>query len=145
MTQIDKRPMHLWIVGIVATVWNSMGPLDYTMTQMRNEGWLSAFTPEQRSWMDSFPAWAEAFWAIGVWSALVASLLLLLRSRHALAAYVVSLAGLAGTTVFQFFVAQPSATAMMGEGAAWFTAVIWISIIALIWYSRRQVQAGALR
>jgi len=26
-------PWHVWVVGIVALLWNAMGALDYTMTE----------------------------------------------------------------------------------------------------------------
>lgn len=28
-----KRPVHLWIVGVLATVWNLFGCYDYFMTR----------------------------------------------------------------------------------------------------------------
>ena len=32
-----KTPVHLWIVGALATVWNAFGAFDYLMTQTRND------------------------------------------------------------------------------------------------------------
>ena len=34
-------PWHLWLVGVLATIWNSGGAVDYTMTQTRNESYMS--------------------------------------------------------------------------------------------------------
>ena len=31
-----RAPAHLWIVGVLATVWNGFGAYDYLMTRMRN-------------------------------------------------------------------------------------------------------------
>ena len=60
----------------------------------------SAF--EQKAFFASFPVWMKAFWAIGVWGAIAGSLLLLLRSRHAVTAFGLSLAGLAINSFWQF-------------------------------------------
>lgn len=42
--------------------------------------------------------WMETAWAIGVWGAFLGALLLLARSRHAAAAFALSLLGLAMKT-----------------------------------------------
>jgi len=33
---IQKTPIHLWVVGILAILWNSIGAVDYLMTQTQN-------------------------------------------------------------------------------------------------------------
>ena len=33
----DRTPVHLWIVAILATIWNAFGCFDYLMTHPRNE------------------------------------------------------------------------------------------------------------
>lgn len=50
----DKAPLHLWVVGVLALVWNLIGAMDYVMTQMRNENYMSAFTPEQLDFFTAF-------------------------------------------------------------------------------------------
>ena len=42
-----KTPWHLWVVGIVALLWNAIGALDFTATQMRFEFYMSQFTETQ--------------------------------------------------------------------------------------------------
>ena len=42
-----KTPIHLWIVSILAVLWNAMGAFDYIATQYRLESYMSQFTPEQ--------------------------------------------------------------------------------------------------
>ncbi|MEP3227376.1 MAG: hypothetical protein ABJO01_15470 [Parasphingorhabdus sp.] len=138
-----KTPWHLWVVGILAVLWNSGGAVDYTMTQTQNKDYLSQFTPEQLDYFSSFPAWADAFWASGVWGAFIGSLLILLRSRHALTAFVISLFGLAGSTVHQLIGDMPPS---LNTPGIWvFTAVIALSIILLIIYVRKMKANGVLR
>jgi hypothetical protein len=124
-----KTPIHLWIVGGLATLWNAFGCFDYVMTQTENADYLAQFTEAQRAYFQSFPAWMEAFWAIGVWGGLLGSLLLLIRSRFAVHAYALSLLGLLVGTIYQYGMADMPADmktpAMMGMNA-----FIWIVAIA---------------
>jgi hypothetical protein len=144
MNGTTKTPAHLWIVGGIATLWNGFGALDYTMTQTRNPAWMAQLTEAQRSWLDSAPVWADASWAFGVWGALAGSLLLLARSRHAVAAFVLSLAGLAVNTLFQAMAPMPSAHMDSGVQIA-FHVVIWTVAIGLLVYALQMRKRGVLR
>ncbi|QJB68509.1 hypothetical protein [Parasphingorhabdus halotolerans] len=136
-------PRHLWVVGIIATLWNSGGALDYTMTQTRNESYMASFTPEQLDYFYNFPAWADGVWALGVWGAFIGSLLLLFRSRFAVPSFWISLAGLIGSVIYQLTADMP---ASLSSPFIWlFTAVIWLSILFLIWYSTKMRAKGVLR
>ncbi|MBA3678344.1 MAG: hypothetical protein H0W74_13245 [Sphingosinicella sp.] len=139
-----KRPAHLWIVGILAALWNAFGCVDYTMTQTRNEAWLANFTPDMVDYVNAFPAWAEAAWALGVWGGLAGSLLLLARSRYAVTAFAVSLVGLLGTTIYQFAMSELPASMTTG-GMIGMNVAIWIVAIALFLYARRAQAQGLLR
>ena len=35
-----RTPVHLWVVGILALLWNCFGAYDYTMSHMRNMDYL---------------------------------------------------------------------------------------------------------
>jgi len=62
-----KTYWHIWVVGILTLAWNSIGALDYFMTQSGNESYMSQFSPEQLSFFYGFPIWVNATWAIAVW------------------------------------------------------------------------------
>ena len=109
-------PWHLWVIGLVTTLWHAGGAYDYTMTQTRNMDYLqmaadSAGVPLDAilDYFGTFPAWADAAWALGVWGGLAGSILLLFRSRFALHAFAVSLAGLAVSTIYQLSGGMPDA------------------------------------
>lgn len=144
MTQASlKTPWHVWVIGVLSALWNSGGAFDYTMTQTRNEAYMAAFTQEQLDYFYTIPAWFDAFWAVGVWGAFIGSLLILLRSRFAYPAFILSLIGLAGSTVHTLTADMP---ASMNTPGIWvFTAAIWISIILLIWYTKSMRDKGVLR
>ena len=129
-----RRPWHLWLVGVLALLWNSMGALDYTMTQTRNADYLSSASPEQLAWVYAQPAWVDAAWAIGVWGGLAGAALLLLRRRHATGALLASFLG--ALTAFVHNYGFAGAMDVMGSpGALAFGAMILIVALALPLYS----------
>ena len=140
MNTAVKAPWHLWAVGIVTLLWNAVGITSYLMTEL---GQLEALgmTPEQIAYFETFPAWAIAFWALGVWGAFFGSLLLLFRSRHAVTALAVSIVGLIGTTVFQRVLNDLPAD--MNNPAL--DLAIWVITLGTLWYARKMLREGVLR
>lgn len=139
-----KTPIWFWIVGVVALIWNSFGAIDYTLTQMGNEAYLSAFTEEQLAFYLGFPLWYEAVWAIAVWSAIVASVALLIRSRFAAPAFLVSLVFflISAAYLFGFTAAYDL---MGGIGGVIFSVVIFASLVVFWRVAAWGVKAGILR
>jgi hypothetical protein len=84
------------LVGILGGLWSSIGVISFMLTQMNVEAVMSQFPPQQRAYFESFPLWAIAFWAIGVFGGVIGCLLLLLKSRLA---FPVLLASAIGATV----------------------------------------------
>jgi len=137
-------PLHLWIVGVVSLLWNAFGATDYTMTMTHNAVYLQSAGAAQLAYVASFPAWAVALWALGVWGALIGSVLLLLRRRLAVAAFGLSLLGLAGSTLYQFVIA-PAPAEMHGPAMIVMNLVIWAVAIGLLVYARAMRTRGVLR
>ncbi|WP_336985933.1 hypothetical protein [Altererythrobacter aquiaggeris] len=149
-TIAQKTPWHLWVIGVVTLLFNAVGALDYTMSQLRNRSYLSSMegsyditVDEMIAYIDSFPAWASASWALGVWGALIGSLLLLFRSRFAVWSFAISIAGVLLTTIYQFSGTMPEA--LEGPGQIAFAAVIWAVTIGLFFYARWMTAKGVLR
>lgn len=146
----QKTPWHLWAIGVVSLLWHAGGAYDYTMTNMRNEAYLDmaaqgSGVPVQVivDYFTSFPIWAHAAWAFGVWGALVGSILLLLRSRYAVVAFVVSLIGLAVTSIYTFGGNLPPELASAQNTI--FTIAVMLVLLGLMLYSRAMVRRGVLR
>ena len=112
-----STPKHLWLVGILSLLWNAVGAVDYTMTETGN---------------------------VGVWGSVLAAILLLLRSRHAPAVYVVSFVGAVVAFAYQF-TSENRPASMEGGGAMIIPIVILILIVAQWYYARRMAGAGVLR
>ena len=145
MTEAVKTPWHIWAVGVVSLLWNAIGAFDYTMTTLANADYMAPFTADQRAYFQDFPVWATTGWAFGVWASLLGSLLLLIRSRHAVTAFAISLAGLAVSSLYQFGLHYGDLQRLFGTFPLIFTAIIWAVLIALFVYARRQAAAGVLR
>jgi hypothetical protein len=137
-------PKHLWVVGVLALLWNGIGAFDYLMYELRSPVYLSQFTPEQLAYFEAFPSWAIATWATSVWGGVLGSALLLARRRLAVAVFGVSLAAYLPTALYQLVLTDGMAM-MGGIGLAVFCAVIFTIAVALLVYARAQAGHGVLR
>jgi hypothetical protein len=133
-------PLHLWLVGAVTLLFNAMGIVSYLTTKL---GMLKemGLTPEQIAFMESYPTWINAFWALGVWGAFAGSVLLLARSKWAVMAMSVALVGLIGTTIGNYLILDVPA-AMQAPAL---DVAIWVVTVFLLFYARWMAQAGVLR
>lgn len=142
-----KAPTHLWIVGVLALLWNAFGALDYTMSRMRDEAYFRKMMPDTDpaailAYIDAMPAWASAGWALGVWGGLIGALLLLARSRHAVTLFVLSLLGVVLAFGYQLFVATDRPAAMDSPVMPLVVSVIAVALLA---YARAMRAKGVLR
>lgn len=139
-------PAHLWAVGVISLLWNSFGCVDYTMTKLDPAAYLASMGMGQveLDYMNGLPAWLSVFWAMGVWGSLAGSVLLLLRSRHAVTAFAVSLVGLVVSQVFQYLASDMPAS-MRSPAMYGMSAVIWAGLMFLLWYARKLRAQGVLR
>ena len=138
-----RTPAHLWIVGILAILWNSFGAFDYLATQLELEFYMSAFSEEQLAYFYAFPPWAVAAWAFGVWGAVAGSVGLLLRKKWAVWAFAISLAGMAVSSIYTMLLTD--GIKLMGPGAVIMTLVIWAVAIILLVYAWAMAKRGFLR
>ena len=145
-----RTPWHLWVVGLISLAWNAFGANDYLQTQLGNLAYFESMmdgidaTPEQAlAYFQSYPAWVQAAWAIGVWGSVLGLLLLLLRSRFAVHAFALSLLGLATTTVYQLIVGQPDW--LHNAMTTIINIVIWSIATFLLIYALSMRSKGVLR
>ena len=144
-----RTPVHLWIVGVLATLWSCFGAYDYTMTRMRNIEYIKNAMPgvdpnAALAWVDSMPMYAQIGWGLGVWMGLLGSILLLLRNRWAVWAFGLSLLGAVLSLGYQIALAPP----LPGAESAMMKAIPYVVIaicVALFLYARAQAQKGVLR
>ena len=139
----ERTPRHLWVVGVLGTLWNSVGAFDYLMTETKNEAYMGQFTPEQLEYFYGFPAWVVAFWALAVWGGVLGTLLLLARRRVAVPVLLASFASMVVTSIHNFLLSD--GMEVMGPGALLFSAVIFLIALGLWLYARAMARAEVLR
>lgn len=144
MAEARQTPWHLWVIGVVSLLWNAVGAFDYVMTETRNPDYMAQFTQEQVAYFTGFPVWVVFFWAIGVWGAVLGSVLLLLRREWAEPMFWFSLAGMIGTSVYTFLITGPQAVAAMGTMGIVFSAVVLVVGVLLALYARAMRRRGVL-
>jgi len=142
-TTTPGRPWHLWLIGIVGGLWSSIGVLSFMLTQMNVEAVMSRFPPQQREYFESFPLWAVAFWAIGVFSGLIGCLLLLLRNRLAFHVLLASVIGAIVSNIGGLFLLG-GMEVMGGTSALGLTVFPIIFAAFLAYYARGMSKKGVL-
>lgn len=140
---IQRTPWHLWVVGVVAVLWNAVGAMDYIMTQTRNEAYMVQFSPEQLEFFYGFPTWVVAAWAIAVWGGVLGAVLLLLKKRLAVTVFLASLIAMVMTSFHNYILSN--GLEVVGEvGILAFTALIFLVAVALYLYARSMHKRGVL-
>lgn len=90
-----KLPTSFWVISVLGFLWNAFGASLYLMARLNPDTVMAAATPEMRAYVDNMPLWANIGYGFGIWGSFAGSVLMLLRRRHALTAFIVSLAGAA--------------------------------------------------
>lgn len=122
-----------------------MGALDFTMTQLKNEAYLKALTPEQLAYIYGFPLWAVLVWGLGTWGSFLGSVGLLLRRSFAIGLFGASLVGVVFTNLFSYGLSDLQKVMHGGTGAIVFSAVIFVVCVLLLVYARTMRVRGVLR
>lgn len=145
-----KAPWHLWVIGIVSLLWHAGGAYDYWMSKAEDRDYLASMMEPAGvsvdgaiAYMNAMPLWANIGWGLGVWGAVAGSILLLLRQRYALHAFLASLAGQVLGIIHQ--ISRPIPGMSDATAPVVFTLVIVATTLLLAWYARRMADAGVLR
>lgn len=136
-----KTPASFWIIAVLSLLWNLFGCYDYLMSKLSPASYFASMgmNADDVAYMAALPAWLTAFWALGVWGSLAGSLLLLARSRHAVAAFALSLIGLAVSQLSQAFWFHPPMEAPLG-----LVLTVWSALVFFLIYARSMAAKGVL-
>lgn len=129
-------PGSYWVVAVLGLLWNSFGAYLYTMANLGDASVTAGAPPAMQDYIAHMPVWAHAGWAFGIWGSFAGSVLMIVRRRHAVAAFAVSLAGA---------VASYAAQAIAGVLTPAEPIAICGVILFLWWYSRRAARLNYLR
>jgi hypothetical protein len=124
-------------------LWSSIGVLSFMLTQMNVEAVMSRFPPQQREYFESFPLWAVAFWAIGVFGGVIGCLLLLLKNRLAFHVLLAAVIGAIVSNLGGLFLLG-GMEVMGGTSALGFAAFIIIFAAFQAYYARAMSKNGVL-
>ncbi|WP_423140698.1 hypothetical protein ACOYW6_07440 [Parablastomonas sp. CN1-191] len=148
VTHADVRPrtpITYWVVAVVGALWNALGATDYVMTRLHDQAWLArAGDPAAiLAWIASMPLWVQIGWGFGVWGSVAGSLLMLVRSRQATGAFLVSLVGAVVSIGYQVTHAMPAAVARTAD---MMMPLVIVAIVFALWrYCRHAGKRGWLR
>lgn len=126
-----------YVVSGIFLTWNIIGMmLYYQQMTLTPETLANVYLPEQAAFVQATPVWANAAYGMGVTFGLIASILLLLRNKLALPAFIVSFVGIVLQDLDSFVLRD--GVALFGDGLFIYIVPPVIFVVALIeiWYSR---------
>ncbi len=140
-----KAPWHLWLIGVIAVLFNSIGVFDFVMSMINGAEYQASagMTPDQIAHYQSMPGWMIIVWAVGVFGAFLASILLLMRNKLATPVFVVSLVAFLLSLIYHYVLSNGGD--LLGQEMAIASAVIAALLVFFIVYSRAMVRRGVLR
>ena len=143
----DRAPWHLWVVGVLSLLWNAFGAYDYVMSVTRGEAyWREAgMTQVMIDYYNAMPTWMYVPWTLGVWGAVLGSILLLLRRRLAVPAFAVSLLGAVVSLLYGAVIDKAPAPPPEMAVMAYMPYVIAVVAALLLWYAWAMARRGLLR
>ena len=147
MSETVKTPWHLWLVGVLSLLWNGFGAFDFIQTTTRGEAYMRemGFDQAMIDYHLAMPAWIYVPWTLGVWGAVIGSVLLLLRRRWAVQAFALSLIAALASLIYGKFIdplpPAPAEMAVMG----WMSFVILLIAVLLFVYAFNMRKRGVLR
>jgi membrane-anchored protein YejM (alkaline phosphatase superfamily) len=140
-----KAPWHLWLVGVIAVLFNAIGVFDFVMSMAQGASYMASagMTPAQIAHYQELPIWMLAVWAIGVWGAMLGSVLILLRNRLAFPVFAISLATFLVNLVYTYVLTDGGQ--IMGRSMAIVSVVITVLLVFFMSYSRLMTRRSVLR
>lgn len=140
-----RTPWHLWLVGVVAVLFNSIGVFDFVMSMAQGAAYMKSagMTDAQIDHYRQMPPWMTLDWAVGVFGAFAGSVLILLRNRLAWPVLAVSLAAFLLSVAYTYVFTDGGK--IMGQQMAVTSAVIAALLAFFIWYAWSMTKRGVLR
>ena len=129
MNHQRKTPWHLWIVAIVALLWNASGAYTIIMAQA---GKLPNISVDEAAYYAAQPLWFMVVTDVALVAAIAAAVALLFRSRLAVGLFAVSLAAIVVTNAYD--VAAATSRVLVNQLALIVTILIaTIAVLELVY------------
>jgi hypothetical protein len=143
MTTTTKPATWFWVVSAIALVWNLMGIMAYMAQVTMSPEALQALPENERTLIESVPAWATGAFAIAVWGSTFGSVLLLMRKKLATPVLIFSLAGIVVQMYYNVFMSK--SLDVYGPGGLAMPVMVLMIGVFLIWFSRKATANGWIR
>lgn len=145
MTTSNKPNTGFWIIAVIALIWNLIGVFMYlAQTVLMTDELKAALPTEQLELINSSPSWLNIVFAIGVFSGVLACLMLLVRKKLAVPLFAISLLMVLIQNIYGWFGTNAAEVYGSVQGYIMPLIVIMISIF-LYFYSKGAAQKGWLR
>ena len=135
-----KAPWHVWVVGIVALLWNGAGAYTIMMAQA---GRLPSLSADEAAYYAAQPLWFVIVTDIALTAAIAAAVALLFRSRIAVWLFAISLVAIFISDVYDL--AAGSSRMLVNAGAIIVTIFIFVIAILELVYASAMKRRGVLR
>lgn len=132
-----KVPLSFWIVAGLGVLWSGFASLAFWLTATKDQTTMAQTPPAMVAALNNTPFWAMAAWGLAVGAAFAGSLLLVLRRRWAVPAFIVSLVGLVILTLYQVAANMPMSLFQV--------VMIWLVALFLLRFSNIEAGKGLLR
>lgn len=140
-----RAPWHLWVVGVIAVLFNSIGVFDFIMFHLQGAEYLAkaGMTPAQIDHTLHQPTWMMWVWGIGVFSAFAASVMLLMRRKAAAGTFFLSLVVFLVSVVYTYHLSDGGK--VMGHKMAITSGVIALLLLLFGNYAAWAKSRGLMR
>lgn len=130
MSSERKAPWHLWVVAILAILWNGSGAYTIMMAQA---GILSDISEDEAAYYAAQPIWFVIVTDIALLAAIAAAVALLLRSRAAVWLFALSLTAIIVTNAYDL--AAETSRVLVSRGALVVTGIIILLAVLELMYA----------
>ncbi|MEC2072446.1 hypothetical protein [Alkalihalophilus marmarensis] len=141
----NKVPWHIWLVGLLFLFIYGYGIFDYFMMLGLNSAYYDSnnFGPAVYEYFSNYPVVPLIFWTINVFSGLIASILLLFRTRWAMWVALISAVSMLCLQVLTF--SFMNRWNVLGPWISLFDIALLILTSSLFYYCRRLLKRGILQ
>ena len=143
MTNSNKPTALYWVVAVVALLWNGWGTLVYLTQAFMTDEVLEMLPAEQQEALANTPSWVTAMFAVAVWFGLLGAIALLLKKKWAYPLFIISLIGVLGQNVHNFFMSNNAE--IYGAQAYIMPVVVIVVSIYFVYYSKNAAAKGLLK
>jgi hypothetical protein len=125
-----RTPWHVWVVGVLALLWNGAGAYTIMMAQA---GKLPDISADEAAYYAAQPLWFAVATDVALGAAVAAAVALLLRSRAAVWLFGLSVVAIVVTNVYDL--TTGTSRVLVDRGALVVTSIIVLLALLQLAYS----------